>query len=44
MYRKAGVDVMMRIFYHFLPNFCEKMAFFSETNVMINFFQKLAAV
>jgi hypothetical protein len=27
-----------------LPIFCEKMAFFSKTNVMIKFFQKLAVV
>jgi hypothetical protein len=31
-------------FLQFLPIFCEKIGVFSKSNVMINFFQKLAVV
>jgi hypothetical protein len=39
---KPGVDVMITIFCDFCQFSAKKMAFFSKTNVMINFFQNLA--
>jgi hypothetical protein len=33
----AGVDVMITVFCDFCQFLAEKMAFFSKTNVMINF-------
>jgi hypothetical protein len=37
-----GVDVMIAIFCDFLQFSAKKLAFFSNTNVMIEFFQNLA--
>jgi hypothetical protein len=37
-----GVDVVITIFGDFPPFSAKKLAFFSNTNVMTNFFQKLA--
>jgi hypothetical protein len=37
-----GVDVMITIFCDFCQFSAKKMAFFLNTNVMINFFQNLA--
>jgi hypothetical protein len=37
-----GVDVMITIFCDFCKFSAKKTAFFSKTNVMINFFQNLA--
>jgi hypothetical protein len=37
-----GVDVMIAFFCDFRPFSTKKLAFFSKTNVMINFFQNLA--
>jgi hypothetical protein len=37
-----GIDVMITIFCDFWQFSAEKTAFFSKTNVMINFFQNLA--
>jgi hypothetical protein len=39
---RPGVDVMITIFCDFRQFSVKKLAFFSKTNVMINFFQKLA--
>jgi hypothetical protein len=39
---KAGVDVMITIFGDFPQFSAKKLAFFLNTNVMINFFQNLA--
>jgi superfamily I DNA and RNA helicase len=39
---RSGVDVMITIFCDFHQFSAKKMAFFSKTNVMINFFQNLA--
>jgi hypothetical protein len=39
-----GVDVMITIFCDFPPFSAKKMAFFSKTYAMINFFQKIAVV
>jgi hypothetical protein len=38
----SGVDVMIKIFCDFSQFSAKKLAFFSKTNVMINFFQNLA--
>jgi hypothetical protein len=35
---KTGVDVMITIFCDFRQFWAKKLAFFSKTNVMINFF------
>jgi hypothetical protein len=43
-YAKSGVDVMITFFCDFCQFSAKKMAFFSKTNVMINFLQKLAVV
>jgi hypothetical protein len=37
-----GVDVMIIIFCHFQQFLAKKLAFFTKTNVMINFLQNLA--
>jgi hypothetical protein len=37
-----GVDVMIKIFCDFSQFSAKKLAFFLNTNVMINFFQNLA--
>jgi hypothetical protein len=39
-----GVDVMIKIFCDFCLFSAKKLAFFSKTNVMIKFVQKLAVV
>jgi hypothetical protein len=39
---RTGTDVMKIIFGDFLQFTEKKLAFFSKTNVMINFFKKLA--
>jgi hypothetical protein len=39
-----GVDVMITNFCDFCQFSAKKMPFFSKTNVMLNFFQKLAVV
>jgi hypothetical protein len=41
---EAGGDVMITTFCDLNQFFGEKMAFFSKTNVMIQFLQKLAEV
>jgi hypothetical protein len=41
---RAGVDVMITIFYDFCQFSAKKMAFFSNNNVKINILQKLAVV
>jgi hypothetical protein len=40
--RQLGVDVMIIIFCDFWQFSAKKLAFFSKTNVMINFFHNLA--
>jgi hypothetical protein len=40
----SGVDVMITIFCDFCQFSAKKLAFFSKTNVMIKFLQKLAVV
>jgi hypothetical protein len=42
MFGKSGVDVMITIFCDFSQFSAKKLAFFSKTNVMINFFQNLS--
>jgi hypothetical protein len=39
-FKKSGVDVRITIFCDFWQFLAKKMAFFSKTNVMINFFCK----
>jgi hypothetical protein len=41
---KSGVDVMITIFCDFCQFLEKKLAFFSKTNVMIKFLQKVAAI
>jgi hypothetical protein len=40
----SGVDVMITIFRRFFPIFGEKLAFFLNTNVMINFYKEYSFV
>jgi hypothetical protein len=40
----SGVDVMITIFCNFCQFSAKKLAFFSKTNAMIKFSQKLAVV
>jgi hypothetical protein len=42
--QQTGVDVMITIFCDFSQFSAEKMAFFSKTNVMMKFLQKIAVV
>jgi hypothetical protein len=41
---ESGVDVMITIFCDFSQFSAKKLAFFSKTNVMINFFSKFSFV